>query len=214
MTRVKRPPGSEAGSPCRRRVGGFTLLELLVTLTVFGLLVAAAVPPFVTWIANSRVRAVTENLQNGLKVAQSEAIRNNRVVVFALTDDAPSVNATAKAGGKSWAALSVGLLAADAPLTLVQGGELGSSAAGVTVAARDSNGVAKASVCFDFTGRLTNPTTATGVAGEDCSTNDVQFNVTRIGADRPLRTLVNLAGQVRVCDPNRTLSATQPDGCP
>ena len=193
---------------------GFTLLELVVTITVFGLLVAAAAPSFVTWIANSRVRAVTENLQNGLKLAQSEAIRNNRVVVFALTDDAPSVSATAKAGGKSWAALSVGLLAEDAALTLVQGGELGSSAAGVTVAANDGNGNAKASVCFDFTGRLTDPTNATGVTGEDCTTDDVQFNVTRSGADRPLRALVNLAGQVRVCDPGRILSATQPDGCP
>jgi type IV fimbrial biogenesis protein FimT len=34
------------------------------------------------------------------------------------------------------------------------------------------------------------------------------------GADRPLQVQIKLGGQVRMCDPARTLSATQPDGCP
>jgi type IV fimbrial biogenesis protein FimT len=35
-----------------------------------------------------------------------------------------------------------------------------------------------------------------------------------LGSDRPLRVLVALSGQVRQCDPARTLSSTAPDGCP
>lgn len=185
---------------------GFSLLELMVTLAVLGLLLAAAAPTFGAWISNSRVRAVNENLQNGLRLAQAEAIRRSRVVVFALTNDAPSATATAVANGRSWAVFSVGLLD-DEDLEFVQGGELGSAAAGVTV-------TGPASVCFGLSGRLVDPPAATGVDGEACDGTSAEFDVKRDGADRELRTLVNLAGQVRVCDPAKTQSATQPDGCP
>lgn len=185
---------------------GFSVLELMVTLAVLGVLLAAAAPTFGAWIANSRVRAVTENLQNGLRLAQAEAIRRSRVVVFALTNDAPSATATAVANGRSWAVFSVGLLDGE-DLEFVQGGELGSAAAGVTV-------TGPASVCFGLSGRLVDPAAATGVNGEACTGTNAAFNVTRTGADRNLRALVGLAGQVRLCDPAKTQSATQPDGCP
>ena len=34
------------------------------------------------------------------------------------------------------------------------------------------------------------------------------------GRDRPLRVLVSLGGQVRMCDPAKILSAAAPEGCP
>jgi type IV fimbrial biogenesis protein FimT len=40
------------------------------------------------------------------------------------------------------------------------------------------------------------------------------FDITNSAADRPLRVLVTLGGSVRLCDPAKTLSAAQPDGCP
>ena len=178
----------------------------MVTLAVLGILLAAAAPTFGVWVANSRVRSVTENLQNGLRLAQAEAIRRNRTVVFALTNDAPSATATAVAVGRRWVVFSVGLLD-DEDLEFVQGGELGSVAADVTVDG-------PASVCFGLSGRLVNPDGATGVTGEDCTAADAVFNVSRSNADRNLRATVGLAGQVRLCDPSRTLSADQPDGCP
>ena len=188
-----------------RLSGGFSLIEMMVAVGVLGLLIAAALPTFSTWVANSRVRAVTENLQNGLRLAQAEAIRRNRLVVFALTDDPPSADAEATENGKSWAVFSIGMLAGEG-IEFIQGGELGSSSAGVTVAG-------PAAVCFGFSGRLVVPTADT-IEGEDCAAQDTTYSVTRIGADRRLDARVSLAGQVRLCDPARTQSDSAPDGCP
>ena len=42
----------------------------------------------------------------------------------------------------------------------------------------------------------------------------INYDVSLPGSDRPLRVTVSMGGQVRMCDPARTQSATQPDGCP
>lgn len=202
-------PAAGSRPPARRQsrpAPGFSLLELMVTVSVFGLLIAAALPTFSTWVSNSRVRSVTENLQNGLRLAQTEAIRRNRTVVFALTNDPPGLEAEAVENGKGWAVFSVGLLA-DEDLEFIQGGELGSVANDVTV-------TGPASLCFGLSGRLVDPTDATGVAGEDCGLGNATFEVRRDGADRNLNAIVSAAGQIRLCDPAQTLSDTTPEGCP
>lgn len=201
-TTGSRPPAWRQPRPAR----GFSLLELMVTVSVFGLLIAAALPTFSTWVSNSRVRSVTENLQNGLRLAQTEAIRRNRTVVFALTNDPPGLEAEAVENGKGWAVFSVGLLA-DEDLEFIQGGELGSAANDVTV-------TGPASLCFGLSGRLVDPTDATGVSGEDCGLGNATFEVRRDGADRNLNAIVSVAGQIRLCDPAQTLSDTTPEGCP
>jgi type IV fimbrial biogenesis protein FimT len=199
--------GGRPTAPRRRLPArGFSLLELMVTVSVFGVLIAAALPTFSTWVSNSRVRSVTENLQNGLRLAQTEAIRRNRTVVFALTNDPPGIEAEAAENGKGWAVFSVGLLA-DEDLEFVQGGELGSVANDVSV-------TGPATLCFGLSGRLVNPTDATGVAGEDCQLGNATFVVERSGADRNLHAIVSAAGQIRLCDPAQTLSDTAPEGCP
>lgn len=202
-------PAAGSPLPARRQsrpARGFSLLELMVTVSVFGLLIAAALPAFSTWVSNSRVRSVTENLQNGLRLAQTEAIRRNRTVVFALTNDPPGLEAEAVENGKGWAVFSVGLLA-DEDLEFIQGGELGSVANDVTV-------TGPASLCFGLSGRLVDPTDATGVAGENCGLGNATFEVRRDGADRNLNAIVSAAGQIRLCDPAQTLSDTTPEGCP
>lgn len=202
-------PAAVGPLPTRRQpppARGFSLLELMVTVSVFGLLIAAALPTFTTWVSNSRVRSVTENLQNGLRLAQTEAIRRNRTVVFALTNDPPGIDAEAVENGKGWAVFSVGLLA-DEDLEFIQGGELGSVANDVTV-------TGPAALCFGLSGRLVDPTDATGVEGEDCGLGGATFVVQREGADRNLNAIVSVAGQIRLCDPAQTLSDTAPEGCP
>lgn len=190
---------------------GVTLIELVVTLAVFGILFLLAVPSMSLWIRNSQVRTVTEGLQNGLRLAQNEAARRNRQVVFSLTNATPALNAVAAETGRSWSLQALPLMAGGEDAQFIQGGALGDVASGVTV-------TGPAAICFNPLGRLiAAPSSRTGVAADclvDAANPTRSFDVSLPGSDRPLRVTVSIGGQVRMCDPARTQSSTQPDGCP
>lgn len=65
---------------------GFTLVELMVTLAVIGILAIIATPSMTDLINNSRATAQTEELVASLQLARAEAIRRNaRVTICAGT---------------------------------------------------------------------------------------------------------------------------------
>lgn len=72
-------------SPRRRHAAGFTVVELMVTVSVLALLSALAVPTMRSVIANSHIRAAGVSLQNGLSLARAEAVRLNTQVRFTVT---------------------------------------------------------------------------------------------------------------------------------
>ena len=62
--------------------GGFTLIEVIVTLAILGLalvLVAGYKPP---WSSGLGLRGTASELASGLRLARSEAIVGNRPVIF------------------------------------------------------------------------------------------------------------------------------------
>lgn len=188
---------------------GFTLIELMVTITLLGLLLGLAGPSFTLWTRNAQVRAVSDTLQNGARLAQTEAVRRNRQVVFFLSNDSGCTASTAPAAnGAFWAVRSVPLTAGDAAET-VQCGNLSDRAEGVAI-------TGPTAICFNSAGRQT--ANASPGAGSAACTLDASgrstYDIAVPGGDRPLRVLVTLGGQVRQCDPARTLSASAPDGCP
>ena len=63
---------------------GFTLLELMVGLTIVGMMLIAGLPSFTTFLRNAEIRSTSESIANGLRVARSEATRLNRPVSFTL----------------------------------------------------------------------------------------------------------------------------------
>jgi type IV fimbrial biogenesis protein FimT len=66
----------------RRASRGFTLVELLVVLFVFGTLVAVGLPQFAEFIRNQRIKTASFDMFSTLMLARSEAItRNTRVTV-------------------------------------------------------------------------------------------------------------------------------------
>ena len=79
-------------------------------------------------------------------------------------------------------------------------------------------------LCFNSNGRLVDAaagasgSAVTGLSSTACSASVTTIDVgqaTARSGDRNLRVVVQLGGQIRMCDPNRpTLSSTSPEGCP
>ncbi|MFN4325463.1 MAG: GspH/FimT family pseudopilin [Azonexus sp.] len=65
---------------------GVTLVELMITLAVLGVLLAIAVPSFNALIASSRVSASTNELLAAMAQSRSEAIRRGQRVVLCIQD--------------------------------------------------------------------------------------------------------------------------------
>jgi type IV fimbrial biogenesis protein FimT len=66
---------------CRRNIGrGFTLIEIMIALVIFGVLLTAAVPAYRDWIAAQRLANHAHFMADTLDLARSEAIKHgNRV---------------------------------------------------------------------------------------------------------------------------------------
>lgn len=191
-------------TPRSRFLGrGFTLVELMITLTVLGILLALSVPSFNGWIRNTRVRTVADTLQNGLRLAQAEAVRRNRTVEFFLTNAEPGVSAVSVAGGRNWGIRTLPLFTGD-PAEFVRGAALSDVAAMVTIAGPQALCINAAGQQIEIIslGCLIDPAAPTA-----------RYDLTITGGDRPLRVTSSIGGRVRMCDPAKTLSATNPDGC-
>jgi type IV fimbrial biogenesis protein FimT len=191
------------------RPRGFTVVELMVTIALLALLLGLAMPSFTTWVRNAQVRTVSDALQNGLRLAQAEAIRRHRQVVFYRTNASTCTAATdADNAGVFWVVRTVPLVVGD-PVEAVQCGQLADVASGVTITGATA-------LCFNSGGRQVvnaDPDIGGAACALDASGTSA-FDVTSTNADRPLRVLVTLGGSVRMCDPAKTLSASTPDGCP
>ena len=191
------------------RAAGFTLIELMVTVTLLSILASLAAPSMGAWISNSKVRAVSDSLQNGLRMAQAEALRRSRQTVFTLTNDSsPQTSLTAVTNGRNWSINTVAIFGeATDVAAFVEAGVLSGVGSNVQIAG-------PVSICFSSMGRLVVNATP-GVAGADCTAALIpaSYDITLAGADRRLRVTVAVGGQVRMCDPNKTLSSSHPDGC-
>lgn len=201
------------------RAAGFTVLELVVAVTLLGILLAAALPSFGGWTRNAKSRSVAEALQNGMRMAQAEAVRRNRQVVFSLTSAEPSLTAAAAANGGNWVIRTVAVPGEDP--VFVQGGSLGITSTGVSI-------TGPASLCFNSLGRQVantapgasgiagNPAVSAGTCTPPAAGTPTAFDFSQAnavnGVDRRYRVTVSLGGQVRLCDRDRSL-ATQADGC-
>lgn len=71
------PAGSRRA---RRRERGVTIIELLVAVTVLGVIMSYALPNLRVLISNQRVRGVTTDMVASLIYARSEAIKRNAQV--------------------------------------------------------------------------------------------------------------------------------------
>lgn len=171
---------------------GFTLIEVLVTITIVAILATLAVPSFRAFIMNIQIRTATEALNNGLQLARGEAVRRNANVTFTM------------GAGSSWT------VACETPVpdsnadgmeecpAVIQSrsSEEGSTLATVAATPADAT-----MATFNGLGRLT----ANDDASASISRLDVDMPEATLAADqsKELRILIN-GGSIRMCNPNIT----------
>jgi type IV fimbrial biogenesis protein FimT len=66
---------------------GFTLIEIMIVISLLAFLLFLAVPNFSRWIQNTQIRTAAEAITSGLQTARAEAVRRNTSVQFVV--DAP-----------------------------------------------------------------------------------------------------------------------------
>ena len=59
---------------------GITLIEMMITVAIAVILALMALPVWSTWLASQQVRGVSESVLNGIRVAQSEAVKRHAQV--------------------------------------------------------------------------------------------------------------------------------------
>ncbi|MBV7539793.1 GspH/FimT family pseudopilin [Acidovorax sp. sic0104] len=69
-----------------KKTKGFTLIELMVTISIVALMLMAVVPSVAAAMQDTRARGIAEHLLQGLNKARIEAIKHNRAVTFSLVD--------------------------------------------------------------------------------------------------------------------------------
>lgn len=184
---------------------GFTLIEIVVVMTVLALMLMAAAPGMGAWLDNTQIRNAAESVQNGLQIARNEALRRNESISFylvALSNPAVLGNDCTLSGSSASWVVSVSSPAgycASEPSTsvapmLVTGQPVG-NANRVTVGALQGDGATMATtVTFSGLGRISN-------AADAARQIDVTGPVAG-GHYRRLRIAISPAGNVRMCDPD------------
>lgn len=191
----------------RRHLRGVSLVELMIGLTISGMLLMAGIPAFTAWIQNAQNRTAAESIANGLQLARAEAVKRNALVRFQLTD------------GSGLVAWNVGcvMTTTDCPASLQRRhpGE-GATNARVGVSAARLPNPAPAgyfSTPIDGGTGLTAGVTFNGM-GRPFVSEITRLDVTNAASSGARRYVVTISegGQIRMCDPALTFS-TNPQGC-
>ncbi|SEI48903.1 type IV fimbrial biogenesis protein FimT [Azotobacter beijerinckii] len=70
----------------RQAEHGFSLVELMVSLALLGILIAIAIPSYRSLIAEQRIRTTMADLHSALALVRSEAIKRNRSMTLTCDD--------------------------------------------------------------------------------------------------------------------------------
>lgn len=77
----------------RKRLAGFTLIELIITVSIAATLLTIGIPSFVNTIRANRLAATTNEFTAALLSARSEAIKRNQPIVICSSSTGTSCNA-------------------------------------------------------------------------------------------------------------------------
>ncbi len=180
---------------------GFSLIELMVTLTIVGTALAFGLPSFSAWIQSNHIRTAAESIQNGLQLTRAEAVRRNtsvQLVLSSLAGGGTSSDWTITCSTPSSTCPGAGQSPTEIQKRM---GSEGSAKAAVASA--------QSTIIFNGMGRMTTPTAdltlnVTNPTGGTCAAAN--------GRMRCLNVVVSTGGHVRLCDP-AFASGSNPRAC-
>ena len=188
---------------------GMNIIELMIVVTIIGLVLALAGPSAATWIQNMQLRNAADSIVGGVQFARTEALKRNTFVSFQLTD----ANSTAwvvciydpignACSGAVGATLNQKGKSEGSPNAKV-GSDV--NVGDVTVGLPAGSNI-PAQVTFDSFGR------PAATAPNNIQRVDVRNPVLSLAEERRMVILVGTNGAVRMCDPKLS-KAVNPQGC-
>lgn len=181
----------------RARAAGFSLIELMITLSVGGIVVALAAPSFGPAIADIHARSMAQQLADALRLARISAVTRNRPAAFMLADATPASDATTTVNASRW---FVKLLPSAPAQEAVEHTELILATTDASEERVTLTGPAQ--VCFDALGLQMAPPDASSACAQPGGATS--YLVSRTGGSRQYKVRVYRTGRVDICDTART----------
>jgi type IV fimbrial biogenesis protein FimT len=182
---------------------GFSLVEVMVVITLMVILVMLAMPSLGIYTENSKIRSVAEAFASSAQKARTEAIRTNQAVQLILTTDSPVIanvgtsNLSSTAG--NWIVRSVSDDATPV-YTFIEGKD-----------AREGSGRSDASTSVSISGVSNSAATSAITFNSAGSTSlgakwlvDFTSSSAACTPVRCLRVIITSSGQVKMCEPAAT----------
>lgn len=172
---------------------GFSLIELMVAVVLFGILAALGLPSYSVWMENARIRNAAESIQTGLQKARVEALKRNANVAFVL-----GVNS-------AWTIECVNINA-DCPAVIES--KLAGDGSSVNITITPDPPGTTTVVFNNLGGVLPSPPAAL----QPFNRLDIDSTKLSSSDSRDLRVRL-IGGSVRMCDPYSGLPASDPRKC-
>lgn len=185
----------------------FTLVEMVIVVTILGIALSVGIPEYTQWLKNVQIRNHAESIQTGLLKARTEALRRNTNVSFWLvktpdpkilaSDCTLYIDTDANSKGVSWI-VSINSPSGKCNIAVSESVEpiifakhaAGNGGAQATVSTTPSDANV---VTFNGLGQIVasgTPITAINVAGYNSNS-----------ADKNHRVILNSGGMIKICDP-------------
>lgn len=164
------------------------MVEMLIVIAIIAIATTLGLPSYRTWVHNTQIRNAAESIQNGLQKARAEAVKRNANIEFVLGVNPPWIIKVAGAGG------------AEIERSSIEG------AKNVTATTTPAGAT---TITFSNLGTVV----ANSPVSVTLTQVELDSTVLPPADSRELRVTIGAAGNVRMCDPNPGLSATDPRKC-
>lgn len=172
---------------------GFSLIELMIVVSIIIITSSIAVPSFKAWIQNTQIRTAAESIHGGLQKARTEALKRNTNIFFRLGANSAwtvgcvtVVNTDADGDGF-----------ADCPAIIDQRSSKEGSSSNITITVAPAGAT---DVVFTNLGikssTVANQLTSVAV--------DMSSSIMAASDSRELNVTISSGGEARTCDPNAT----------